>query len=652
VKRGGPVLQNKRNQPRVFWLLLIYITIGILIYVGVSSLIGTQDITKIEYSELVQMLEDKKIVSLEIEDSGYARARDQRGLYYETYAPNLLSDQQYVYGLANQGIEIKYVRSLENSWWISILTFLLPVFLLIFLFTFLFRSSGGGANQGMNFIKSPAKKYDPEKNRTTFNDVAGVKEAKEELTDVVKFLKDPKIFNRLGARMPKGVLLVGEPGTGKTLLARAVAGEANVPFFYISGSDFVELFVGVGAARVRDLFNQAKANAPAIIFIDEIDAVGRQRGAGLGGGHDEREQTLNSILVEMDGFDPSIGIIVMAATNRPDVLDKALLRPGRFDKKVVIDRPDAEGRKDILKIHFRGKKIAPDVDLDVLARATPGFVGADLENLVNEAALLAARNGEKFITMKDCEEAIERVMVGPERKTRVLSDQEKEVVAYHELGHAILGTILPNADPVHKVTIIPRGYAALGYTLQLPSEDRYLMNKSEILDDIAVMLAGRAAEEIIFDEITSGAENDLKRATEMARRMVESFGMSEKIGPVAWASESEETFLARELFREKNYSDETAKELDSEIKQIINKSYEKAKSVLIDNKEKLELIAQYLLKKETITGKELKELLQKDIDDLKEYVESFGVSSTLEEERVVNYEYLPRENNPIERKGI
>lgn len=635
---------QKNSRVRIFGLLIIYIIIGLFIYFGISSLVVNQNVMEIQYSGLLQKIENKEIISLEIDDSGYVRAEDINGLFYKAYAPNLLTDQQFVYGLASQGVKINYVTSIGNSWWVSILSILLPVILLIVLFSLLLRPARGTGNQGMSFIRSPAKKYDVKKTKVTFNDVAGVKEAKEELIDIVKFLKDPKAFNKLGARMPKGILLVGPPGTGKTLLARAVAGEADVPFFYISGSDFVELFVGVGAARVRDLFNQAKSVAPAIIFIDEIDAVGRQRGAGLGGGHDEREQTLNAILVEMDGFDPSIGIIVMAATNRPDVLDKALLRPGRFDKKVVIDLPDAEGRKEILKIHFRGKKIAHDVDLDVLARSTPGFAGADLENLVNEAALLAARNGKKYIAMSDCEEAIERVIAGPERKTRVLSEEEKAVVAYHELGHAIIGSFLPNADPVHKVTIIPRGYVALGYTLQLPTEDRYLMSKSQILDDITIMLGGRAAEDIVFNEITTGAENDLKRATELARKMVAELGMSEKIGPVAWSEESEETFLARELFREKNYSDETAKELDSEVKRLINESYEKAKSILLENKEKLHLIAKYLLKKETISGQELKDLLNKDIEDLKDLVENSNDDETTLSEKVVTYEYIARKN--------
>jgi len=594
------------------------------------------------------MIEKGEILSIEIDDSGYVRAKSKEGIFYKTYAPNLLSDQQYVYGLASQGIQVQYVKSFGNSWWVTLLTIFLPLFLFIIMMNLLLRPAKGSPTEGMTFIRSPAKKYTDSKNRVTFDDVAGVKEAKEELQDIIKFLKDPKAFTKLGARMPKGVLLVGPPGTGKTLLARAVAGEANVPFFYISGSDFVELFVGVGAARVRDLFNQAKAHAPSIIFIDEIDAVGRQRGAGLGGGHDEREQTLNAILVEMDGFDPNIGVIVMAATNRPDVLDRALLRPGRFDKKIVVDIPDAEGRKEILKIHFRGKKVAPDVDLDVLARATPGFVGADLENLVNEAALLAARSGEKYITMAHCEEAIERVIAGPERKTRILSQEEKEVVAYHELGHAILATLLPNADPVHKVTIIPRGYAALGYTLQLPTEDKYLMSKSEILDDLVVLLGGRAAEEIVFRDITTGAENDLKRATIIARKVVAELGMSEKIGPVAWSDESEETFLARELFREVNYSDETAKEIDFEIKRLINDSYEKAKIILLENKEKLDLIAKYLLEKEAISGEELKNLLEKDVKELENLVDSLFYPKTPEYERTPHYEYFIGKNKFIE----
>jgi len=594
------------------------------------------------------MIEKGEILSIEIDDSGYVRAKSKEGIFYKTYAPNLLSDQQYVYGLASQGIQVQYVKSFGNSWWVTLLTIFLPLFLFIIMMNLLLRPAKGSPTEGMTFIRSPAKKYTDSKNRVTFDDVAGVKEAKEELQDIIKFLKDPKAFTKLGARMPKGVLLVGPPGTGKTLLARAVAGEANVPFFYISGSDFVELFVGVGAARVRDLFNQAKAHAPSIIFIDEIDAVGMQRGAGLGGGHDEREQTLNAILVEMDGFDPNIGVIVMAATNRPDVLDRALLRPGRFDKKIVVDIPDAEGRKEILKIHFRGKKVAPDVDLDVLARATPGFVGADLENLVNEAALLAARSGEKYITMAHCEEAIERVIAGPERKTRILSQEEKEVVAYHELGHAILATLLPNADPVHKVTIIPRGYAALGYTLQLPTEDKYLMSKSEILDDLVVLLGGRAAEEIVFRDITTGAENDLKRATIIARKVVAELGMSEKIGPVAWSDESEETFLARELFREVNYSDETAKEIDFEIKRLINDSYEKAKIILLENKEKLDLIAKYLLEKEAISGEELKNLLEKDVKELENLVDSLFYPKTPEYERTPHYEYFIGKNKFIE----
>jgi cell division protease FtsH len=411
--------------------------------------------------------------------------------------------------------------------------------------------------------------------------------------------------------MPKGVLLVGPPGTGKTLLARAVAGEANVPFFHISGSDFVELFVGVGAARVRDLFNKAKESAPCIVFIDEIDAVGRHRGAGLGGGHDEREQTLNQLLVEMDGFDVREGIVVMAATNRPDILDPALLRPGRFDKKVVVDPPDVKGREEILKIHLRGKPISEDVDVKVLAKRTTGFVGADLENLVNEAALLAARDGRDKMNMSDFEEAIDRVIAGPARKSRLISEKQKKIVAYHELGHAIVGTELPNSDPVHKISIIPRGHRALGFTLHLPAEDKYLISKNELLDNITALLGGRAAEEIVFGDVTSGAANDIERATEMARKMVCELGMSENFGPLAWGKTEQEVFLGKEIARMRNYSEEIAKMIDSEIQNIVGRCYNKAKEILMKHRKKMDELAEILLEREEISGEELRELLVK-----------------------------------------
>jgi cell division protease FtsH len=601
--------------------LIIYLLLVILIFTSISRL-NTSDAMEISYTELVNMLDKGQIISVEITDAGNVTAKAANGSLYKTYAPTLVFDETYTRSLVKDGIRIKYIESSGSSWWMTILIYLAPIAIMIVFWLWIFRSMGnnGGGGPGMKFTKSPAKKYDPQKDKITFKDVAGIEEAKEELEDIVSFLKDPKSFNNLGARMPKGILLVGRPGTGKTLAARAVAGEAQVPFFYISGSDFVELFVGVGASRVRELFNQAKAESPAIIFIDEIDAVGRQRGAGLGGGHDEREQTLNSLLVEMDGFDPSAGIVVMAATNRPDILDKALLRPGRFDKKITIDTPDLKGREEILKIHFKGKKIAKDLDLEVLARSTPGFVGADLENLVNEAALLAARDRREFITMDDCQEAIERVIAGPARKSRKLSEKEKKIVTYHELGHAILGYLLPNSDPIHKIIIVPRGNAALGYTLQLPLEEKYLMSEDELKDRIVTLLGGRAAEEIIFNEITSGAGNDLKKSTEMAKKMIMQLGMSKKIGPISWGEEEGEVFLGRELTKMKNYSQETAKEIDSEIKSFILTSYKKAKDILNENKERLKLLAIYLYNIETIDGKQFKELMKKDLEDLRNFV--------------------------------
>ena len=612
--------KNKNSNQKKLGIFFVYIVLAILIYVAVNNMVHTQDVKEVSYSQLVSMINEKQIMKLDIEDTGNVTAKTKDGLKYHVYAPALLMDQQYVLALANDGVIVNYTKGVSSSWWLNLIGYIIPILFFVFIWYMMLKPMRGNGPQGMNFTKSPSRKYDPIKDKITFDDVAGVEEAKEELIDVVNFLKDPKGFNDLGARMPKGVLLVGPPGTGKTLIARAVAGEANVPFHFISGSDFVELFVGVGAARVRDLFNKAKENSPSIIFIDEIDAVGRQRGAGLGGGHDEREQTLNQLLVEMDGFDTSTGVIIMAATNRPDILDKALLRPGRFDKKVIIDSPDLKGREEILKIHMKGKKIGKDVNAEVLARSTPGFVGADLENLINEAALLAARNKRPSINMEDCEEAIERVIAGPARKSRLISSKEKEIIAYHELGHAIIGHLLPNSDPVHKVTIVPRGHQALGYTLQLPMEDKYLISKTEIMDKIVTVLGGRASEEIVFDEITSGAGNDLKKATEYAKTMVCRLGMSTKIGPIAWGEEEGEVFLGRELTKMKNYSEETASQIDAEIKRIIVESYEKAKNILIKNREKLDLIAKYLLVVETLSGEELGNLLKKEVLELEEFV--------------------------------
>ena len=602
---------------------MIYLFLGILIFVSISQLNRT-NIIEINYTDLVNLINNDLIISIQIDISGLVQVKAKNGQLFQCYAPTLVFDQTFVRALANDGIKIEYTKSGAGSWWLTILVYALPTIILMFFwFSMLKKTTGGeGGIPGGNYRKSPARKYDAKKAKITFKDVAGIDEIKDELMDIVNFLKDPKGFSSLGARIPKGILLAGPPGTGKTLVARAVAGEANVPFYFMSGSDFVELFVGVGAARVRDLFREARANSPAIVFIDELDAVGRQRGAGLGGGHDEREQTLNALLVEMDGFDPREGIVVMAATNRPDVLDKALLRPGRFDKKIYLDVPDLKAREEIIKVHLRGKRIAPDIDVKSLARSTPGFVGADIENMVNEAALLAARENRDYITNEDFQEAVERIIVGPARKSRRISEKERKVVTYHELGHAILGYLLPYSYPVHKITIVPRGQAALGYTMQLPTEDRFLVTEPELRDKVVSLLGGRAAEEIVFNEITTGASNDLKRATELVREMVTQLGMSEKIGPIAWGEEVGEIFLGRELTRMKNFSQKTAQEIDSEIKTYVLSSYEKAKKILTDNRERMDLLAIYLYNKEEISGKEFSKMMKMSLEDLKDFVMS------------------------------
>ena len=487
------------------------------------------------------------------------------------------------------------------------LGYILPFIILAGVFWFVFRQAQGSNNAALSFGKSRARMFTGDQPSVTFQDVAGVEEAKEELREVVEFLREPEKFISLGARIPKGVLLVGPPGTGKTLLAKAVSGEAGVPFFSISGSEFVEMFVGVGASRVRDLFDQAKRHSPCIVFVDEIDAVGRQRGAGLGGSHDEREQTLNQMLVEMDGFDTDTNVIIMAATNRPDILDPALLRPGRFDRRVVLDRPDMRGREAILKVHTRGKPLATDVDLAVIARSTPGFVGADLENLVNEAAILSARRNKKVIGHSEMEESIERVIAGPERKSRLISPEEKRVVAYHEAGHAVVINALPQADPVHKVSIISRGIAG-GFTLALPEDDRTLMPRKKLIADMVGLLGGRAAEEIVFDDITSGAANDLERVTRMARAMVTRLGMSEQLGPMVYGQKEELIFLGREISEQRDYSEAVAEEIDDEVRKLVNEAYDKARHVLTDYREKLDAVAKRLLEVETISREEFEEL--------------------------------------------
>ncbi len=511
------------------------------------------------------------------------------------------------YGIDPQSVSIDTKPASQWGNWLGTLTFLLPTLFLIGVIIFMMRQAQGTNNQALSFGKSRARVFTSNRPTVTFDDVAGVDEAKEELREIVEFLKYPEKFAALGARIPRGVLLVGPPGTGKTLLSRAVAGEAGVPFFSISGSEFVEMFVGVGASRVRDLFDQAKRNAPCIVFIDEIDAVGRQRGAGLGGSHDEREQTLNQILVEMDGFDSSTNVIVLAATNRPDVLDPALLRPGRFDRQVVLDRPDLHGRLAILKVHTRGKPLESDVDLEDLARQTPGFSGADLENLVNEAAILAARRNKKTIGRRELYEAIDRVVAGPERKSRRISEREKLMTAYHEAGHALVARMLPHADPVHKVSIVARGMMG-GYTRVLPEEDRFFWTKKQFEAQLAVFMAGLVAEELVFQEISTGAANDIERATTLARRMVTEFGMSERLGPLAFGRKEELIFLGREIAEQRNYSDQVAYEIDQEVRRLIDQAYRTAKEILLQHMDKLEQIATLLVEKETIEGQEIEAL--------------------------------------------
>ena len=523
------------------------------------------------------------------------------------------SDQErsrLVAAMVDKKVDLSYYNQRFSNFVQSVLFTVLPMiaFLAIF-YILIIRQTQMGGNQALSFGRSKARRFNENAPKVTFEDVAGVEEAKQELEEVVEFLRNPKKFQALGAKIPKGVLLLGPPGCGKTLLARAIAGEAGVPFFHISGSDFVEMFVGVGASRVRDLFETAKANRPSLIFIDELDAVGRQRGAGLGGGHDEREQTLNQLLVEMDGFDPNAGVILLAATNRPDVLDPALLRPGRFDRRIVVDNPDAKGREAILNVHFRGKPVDENVNTENLARRTPGFSGADLANLVNEAALLAARRGEDKVTMAEFEDSIDRVIAGPERKSRLISDEEKEMVAYHEVGHAIVSELLPLADPVHKVSILPRGMA-LGYTMQLPLQDKYLTTKSELLDDIAGLQGGRAAEKLIFGEVTTGANNDLDRATEIARSMVCEFGMSDTLGPVTLGRRHGNPFLGRDIMEDRNYSEEVAKVIDAEVKRIVDECYQRAEKTLVENKEKMIEVVRVLLEKETLEREEFQALMR------------------------------------------
>lgn len=592
---------NKFFKNVLFYLLIIMVIIWMFDLYGEKNS-KPADISYTSFMQHVQQDEIKQVTIVDNVISG--KLKD--GKEFSTVAPN---DSKLVEKLEAKKVDIKAELPPQPPWWMSILSSILPMLIIVGLWFMLMNQGGAGGGKVMNFGKSRARRYDEEKLKITFKDVAGAEEAKQELEEVVEFLKHPQKYNDLGAKIPKGVLLYGPPGTGKTLLAKAVAGEAGVPFFSISGSDFVEMFVGVGASRVRDLFDQAKKSAPCIVFIDEIDAVGRQRGAGLGGGHDEREQTLNQLLVEMDGFSANEGIIMIAATNRPDILDPALLRPGRFDRQIVVDRPDIKGRTEILKVHVKGKPMGPDVNLDVIAQRTPGFTGADLSNLVNEAALLTARKDKKAINMPEMEEAAERVIMGPERKSRVISDKEKRLTAYHEGGHTIVGMLLEHTDPVHKVTIIPRGRAG-GYTLSLPKEDKYYATRSEMLDELKVLLGGRVAEALVLKEISSGASNDLQRATQLARQMICEYGMSENIGPVTFGHRQDQVFLGRDIARNKDYSEEVAAEIDKEVRSFMEDAYAATEKLLSDNIDKLHVIAKALMEKETLEEEEINQLVK------------------------------------------
>jgi len=599
-----------------FYLLIFLVTVGI-----VQFFIDQNETTdEINYNKIMEIVEQGNVTEMTMQPQGGTylitgkyKDKAQAGATTDTFSGRILISEQatqFAEMARSKGIQIEMLKTPQQSFWLTFLTSIIPFIIMFILFFFLINQAQGGGGKVMNFGKSRAKLYNEDKKRVTFEDVAGADEEKQELVEVVEFLKDPRKFAALGARIPKGVLLVGPPGTGKTLLARAVAGEAGVPFFSISGSDFVEMFVGVGASRVRDLFETAKKNAPCIIFIDEIDAVGRQRGAGLGGGHDEREQTLNQLLVEMDGFGANEGIIIIAATNRPDILDPALLRPGRFDRQITVDRPDVKGREAVLRVHARNKPLADDVKLETIARRTTGFTGADLENLLNEAALLAARRNKKEIAMQEVDDAIDRVIVGTEKKSRVISDREKRMVAYHEAGHTVVGYFLEHADMVHKVTIIPRGRAG-GYVIMLPKEDRMMVTKQELLDKVTGLLAGRVSEELFIGEIGTGAYSDFKQATSIVRSMIMEYGMSEKLGPMQFGNPSGQVFLGRDLGHEQNYSDAIAYEIDQEMQRIIRECYERAKKLLSEKADVVHRIANTLLEVETLDLEQIKRLIEK-----------------------------------------
>ena len=602
---------NRIFRNTIFYLLIFLVIIGVVSFFNG----GSQPTVDMSYDKLIANLEKGEVTNLTMQpERGVLEVRGQLKGYpgdkhFITYIPNSDSEIKHIQDLAGN-VTRDVLPAKETSGWVTFFTSIIPFIIIFILFFFLMNQAQGGGSRVMNFGKSKAKLYNEDKKKVRFKDVAGADEEKQELVEVVEFLKDPRKFAELGARIPKGVLLVGPPGTGKTLLARATAGEAGVPFFSISGSDFVEMFVGVGASRVRDLFETAKKNAPCIIFIDEIDAVGRQRGAGLGGGHDEREQTLNQLLVEMDGFGGNEGIIIIAATNRADILDPALLRPGRFDRQIRVDRPDVVGREAVLKVHARNKPLEEHVNLKAIAQRTPGFSGADLENLLNEAALVAARRDKKKIDMTDIDEATDRVIAGPAKKSRVISEKERNIVAFHEAGHTVIGLVLDEAEIVQKVTIVPRGQAG-GYAVMLPKEDRYFMTKPELLDKIVGLLGGRVSEEIVFGEVSTGASNDFQRATGIARRMVTEFGMSDKLGPLQFGQQQgSQVFLGRDFNNDQNYSDAIAYEIDLEIQRIVKECYEKARKVLNENRATLDIIAKTLLEVETLDAEQIKHLAE------------------------------------------
>lgn len=594
---------NKFFRGASFYILIFIVIVAIVQMYGAN----TKEINTLQYSQLIVELNNQNVSSLVIEENTVAGTlRD--GTEFQSTVPDIQSFNELILPQIEEGIlEADNKIPPPTPWWAQLLPTFLVILLFVVLWFFFMQQSQGGGSRVMSFGKSKAKLNTEDKKKITFADVAGAKEEKEELSEIVEFLKNPRKFIELGARIPKGVLLVGPPGTGKTYLARAVAGEAGVPFFSISGSDFVEMFVGVGASRVRDLFEQAKKSSPCIVFIDEIDAVGRHRGAGLGGGHDEREQTLNQLLVEMDGFSVNEGIIIIAATNRPDILDPALLRPGRFDRQVLVGIPDIKEREAVLRIHSKGKPLEEGVNLEDVAKGTPGFTPADLENLMNEAALLAARKGKKQIGRDELEEGVTRVIAGPEKKSRVMSEKDRKLTAYHEAGHALVARVLPNTDPVHQISIVPRGKAG-GYTMILPQEDKYYMSKSEMEEYLIHLLGGRVAEKLALNDISTGAQNDLEKVSRLARKMVTEYGMSEDLGPMTFGSGHDEVFIGRDMARSKNYSEEVAAKIDKEVKGMIDKAYQKAQEIIQDNIEKLHAVASALLEREKLTGEEFEEI--------------------------------------------